>query len=529
MVDYRAATAVPGRPIGFFDARGLITEIDRATVFDRALRMVTGLRDHGLRRGDRVVIVGATSPDYVCVTIACLLAGIAPCAVASAFDPSDPDSAGVQHIHAAVRAVHPAATIVTDEWQLPAAPVGAATLTPAQIEAAQPAGPDTLHAPEPSDIHHVQLTSGSTSAPKAALLTHRNVAAHLAVLAAATELDVEWDQVFTWLPLYHDMGFVQLLVGITSGVGLDLMTPLEFARDPSSWVRHMSARKTTLTAAPPFAYHLAASRAQRRPDPSVDLAALRQAYVGAEPIPPSVLRTFQRTFAPQGLADDVLLPCYGMAETVLATTLCLRTWPTTETSFGRVRWRTFDGREIVSSGTVVDGMKIELTDETGAPVEDGQVGRIRVRGEAVMAGYLGEPSAGDGWHDTGDLGILEDGELYIVGRTKEMLIVRGRNIPPYDIEAAIEGHKMVPGGSSVVFSLPVPDKGTEPLIAVVETKADHAQWDEVGRDVALQVRKSFGLVLSGVIVLPRGSIPRTTSGKRQRAQVKKQYLAGELR
>lgn len=146
-----------------------------------------------------------------------------------------------------------------------------------------------------------------------------------------------------------------------------------------------------------------------------------------------------------------------------------------------------------------------------------------------MAGYLGEPSAGDGWHDTGDLGILEDGELYIVGRTKEMLIVRGRNIPPYDIEAAIEGHEMVPGGSSVVFSLPVPDKGTEPLIAVVETKADHAQWDEVGRDVALQVRKSFGLALSEVIVLPRGSIPRTTSGKRQRARVKQQYLAGELR
>lgn len=532
MVDYRAAVAASGRPIGFFDARGLIGEIDRATIFDRALRMVAGLRDHGLQRGDRVVIVGATSPDYVCVTLACLLYGVATCAVASAFDPSDPDSAGVQHIRAAVEAVSPAATIVTDEWQLLAAPVGAATLTPAQIEAAEPAGPETLHAPEPSDIHHIQLTSGSTSAPKAALLTHRNVAAHLAVLAASTELDADRDQVFTWLPLYHDMGFIQLLVGLTSGVGLDLMTPLEFARDPSSWVRHMSERKTTLTAAPPFAYHLAASRARRRPDPSVDLSTLRQAYVGAEPIPPSVLRTFRQTFAPQGLADDVLLPCYGMAETVLATTLCLRTWPTTETSFGRVRWRSFDGREIVSSGTVVDGMAIEVTDETGAPVPDGDVGRIRVRGDAVMAGYLseGSPAASeDGWHDTGDLGVLDDGELYIVGRTKEMLIVRGRNIPPYDIEAAIEGHEMVPGGSSVVFSLPVPDKGTEPLIAVVETKAEEAAWNEVGRDVAQQVRKSFGLALSQVIVLPRGIIPRTTSGKRQRAKVKQLYLAGELR
>lgn len=145
-----------------------------------------------------------------------------------------------------------------------------------------------------------------------------------------------------------------------------------------------------------------------------------------------------------------------------------------------------------------------------------------------MAGYLSDDPVA-GWHDTGDLGVLDGGELYIVGRTKEMLIVRGRNIPPYDIEAVIEGHALVPGGSSVVFSLPKPDKGTEPLIAVVETKAEHAAWDEVGRDVAQQVRKSFGLALSEVIVLPRGTIPRTTSGKRQRARVKQLYLAGALR
>lgn len=546
-VDYRAVDTGHA-PVGFFDSRHMTGELPRAELFDAALAVAAGLAHHGVGRGDRVVLLLPTSPDYLAALLACLLSGVVPCTVASPPRSDDSASAGTRHVTAAVNALRPTAVIVADPRTAAAIP-GLPTLTVDDLRGHGSLPIGDLPTPEPHDPHHIQLTSGSTSAPKAVVLTHANVAANLAVLDWAADLRPGRDRLFTWLPLYHDMGLVQVLLALTRGACLDLMSPVGFVRDPLSWIRHMSERGTTHTAAPPFAYRTAVDRYASRPDPSIDLSRLRQAYVGAEPIPVAVLRAFQTTFAERGLAAEAVVPCYGMAETVLATTLALEAGPASDTSFGRVRWRHFDraslderhiaapaipgrpARGIVSCGPTVPGLTLRIIDETGREVGEDQIGAIHVQGSSVMAGYLTDGGIDEppgGWHDTGDLGLRHDGDLYVVGRSKEMLIVRGRNLPPYDVEAVIEEHPKVDAGASAVFSYPAEDKGTEPVVAVIETRAATPEWPAIRTEASTAVREVFGLSLAAVIIVARGGIPRTSSGKRQRAALRNAYLAGIL-
>lgn len=548
VLDYRRIGDPTSPPIGFFDARGMTDEVPRATLFDDARAAAAGLAHHGIKAGDRVIIAAPTSRDYLTVLLACLLSRVAPCTVAPPNNPDSPTSAGVRHLHAAVAAVRPAAVLAADARLAAAAPAGTPALTFSDLRGHGTIPADGGEPADPQTVHHIQLTSGSTSAPKAVVLTHGNVSANLGALAAATELLAGRDRIFTWLPLYHDMGLVQVLLAFTRGVALDLMPPIGFLRDPLAWLRHISDRGATHTAAPPFAYRAAADRQARRPDPRLNLSTLRQAYVGAEPIPVATLRLFRDTFAPHGLADETLIPCYGMAETVLATTLALDPAPAGEHSFGRVRWRQFDRaslderqvavppipgrptRSIVCCGTTIPGLTLRITDESGREVPEGHVGAIEVRGTSVMAGYLTPEDGGvtaprDGWHHTGDLGLRHNGELYVVGRTKEMLIVNGRNLPPYDVESVIEEHPHVASGGAAVFSYPSEDKGTEPVVAVVETRAATAEWPTIRTEITTAVREVFGLSLADVVIVPRGGIPRTSSGKRQRAALRNTYLA----
>ena len=542
-VDYRSI-GTAGPPIAFLDSRGPTGEVHRGDLYDDALAAAAGLAHHGLSAGDRVLLVMPTGREYLTVLTACLLTGLVPCTVAVPPRPADPDSAGTRHVRAASTAAQCKA-VVTDV-PLPVAGVaGVVTLTIDDLRNHSALPARALRAPQPDDPHHIQLTSGSTSFPKAVLLTHRNVAAQLGMLIATTDIQPGTDRISTWLPLYHDMGLVQVLVALSTGTALDLMTPIGFVRDPPAWMRHISERRATLTAAPPFAFATTAERQRRRPAKDLDLSRLRQAYVGAEPIPFAVLRGFRDAFSSSGLADDVLLPCYGMAETVLATTLALRHHASDELSFGRVRALRFDrsaldddciaarpvagrpSRTIVSCGSVVDGLTLRIV-KGAAELADGQVGTIEVKGDSVMAGYLtadGVDSPAGGWHDTGDVGLMHDGDLYVVGRTKEMLIVRGRNLPPYDVETVIEEHPAVGPGHAVVFSHSTEHRSTESIVAVVESAGgDDEQALRV--DVTTSVREVFGLSLSDVVVVRRGGIPRTSSGKRQRAALRSSYIAG---
>ena len=545
-VDYRVVA--DHIPIGFFDSSGLTKELSGIELMEQARCATAGFVHYGLQRQDRVLLVAPTGPEYLTVLLGCLLGGFVPCTVAAPPRPNDPTSSGVWHLHAAITAVRPSVVVISDPDLAVAVPAGTPLLTVDELARHGRTPWRALPIPEPEDVHHIQLTSGSTSAPKAAVLTHANVAANVGALRVATGLTAHRDRMSSWLPLYHDMGLVLVLLGLSTGVGLDLMQPVGFVRDPVSWLRHISDRGAAITAAPPFAFRAAADRFRAKGGAQLDLSSLRQAYVGAEPIEVAILRQFRDTFTDHGLADTAIVPCYGMAETVLATTLSAHDHGATDTSFGRVRWHDVDratldaqqlaqpaspgapARRIVGCGNPVQGLTLRVTRADGTEAADGEVGAIGVRGSSVMAGYLtadGDLAAPPGgWHETGDLGLRLAGAVHIVGRTKEMLIVRGRNLPPYDIETVVEEHPLV--GASAVFSYHTDTTTTEQIVAVLETRAKPADRDQIYTDVATKVRQVFGLSLADVRFLPRGGIPRTTSGKRQRQRLRDAYLRGAL-
>ena len=527
-VDYRRLLGGDLAPLDFYDARGHLGTVGGGDLVAGVLARAAALRDRGVRRGDRILLVANTSEEYLTTLLASLLIGAVPCSVAPPPTPSRPESAGVRHLRAAVSVVDPVLVVAPPATAAALSAVGYDALVgpaPAKLPTAPvmwPADP----APSPEDVHHIQLTSGSTSAPKAVVLSHGNVAHNIAVLAHAMAVSAQRDRVFSWLPLYHDMGLVQLLGALVYRLPVGLMAPLAFLRDPLAWPRHMTGHRSTITAGPPFAYRAATDALARSDGSGIDLSALRFAYVGAEPIPPSTLRMFTDAFGPLGLRPEALVPCYGMAESVLATTLALRSVPAGGAG------RAHRGTTVVSCGTPIDGMRVRITGPDGAAVPAGVTGDIRISGPSVMLGYrdaagtLAPPPGG--WHDTGDRGFLDGGELFVVGRSKEMLIVRGRNLPPYDVEREIETLPQIGPGCAVVFSAPDERRGREAVVAVVGTRPGADDPAALRDAVAAAVRRAFGFSADDIVLLPRGRIPRTTSGKIQRLTVRERYLAGVL-
>ncbi|OEJ30204.1 AMP-binding protein [Streptomyces subrutilus] len=548
LLDYtRLAAHTAG--LAFLDSRGVTGELTYADLATKAHTAAAALHSRGLRPGDRAVLPMPSGPDYFTALAGCLLAGIAPCTVVIPNNPHDTESAGMRQFAAVLSVVRPAAviTIDRDTAKLLAAGPGPLHLHPDDLRHAPP---DSYQPaiPGPDTVHHIQLTSGSTSAPKAAALTYAQVTANVHAILDIFDLTPGHDRLCNWLPLHHDMGFVVALSALHSGTPLDSMSPMSFLRDPLSWLRHISQRGVTLTSGPPFGYRTAVERHRRNPAEDLDLSRLRQAHVGAEPIPYSVLADFRDTFAPHGLAADTLMPCYGMAETVLVATMSLKHHPTTDHSWGRVKALRLDREAlhhhntitdarddrpditVVACGQPVGGLTTAIRHPDGTACQDNEIGEIHLHGDSVMAGYLdpdGQPTVlPDRTHATGDLGFHRDGDLYIVGRIKEMLIVRGRNLPPYDVEQTIETLPAVGAGNSAVFSHA--DNDGEHVIAVIETRAPADQADALRLEIATLVRQTFGFSPREIILVRRGRIPRTTSGKRQRAQLRQQYLTGGL-
>jgi fatty-acyl-CoA synthase len=533
-VDYALLLRDYNAQFDFYDSREHLATMPGAALADAVAVRAGALAARGVGPGDRIVMIAANTETYVTTLLAVLLLGAVPCAVAAPPTPSREDSAGVQHLRAALQVVAPVLVLGPPETIDALSHLGLIGYD--ELDGGRAVAFDRP-GPGPSDIHHIQLTSGSTSQPKAVVLTHANVAHNLGVLASGMDVERGNGRMFSWLPMYHDMGLVQVLGGLVYGAPVGLMSPLGFLRDPLSWLRHMSSHGSTVTAGPTFAYRAVLEAFGRAPDRAghIDLGALQYAFVGAEPIVYQTLRHFTDTFAPLGLRPDVLVPCYGMAESVLATTLALRSAPEGAPNFGRVRVApdAGGGEPPVSCGPPVEGIRVAVVDSAGNEVEPGVVGDIRISGPSVMAGYRqadGTVTAPpDGWHDTGDRGFRWDGELFVVGRTKEMLIVRGRNLPPYDIERVIGELPEVGQGQAVVFSVTDQVRGGERNVAVVAAGVTAEDDQRSLRDEAMaRVRRVFGFSLDEVVVVSRRAIPRTTSGKIQRLKLREWYRAGRL-
>jgi fatty-acyl-CoA synthase len=381
-----------------------------------------------------------------------------------------------------------------------------------------------------------QLTSGSTADPKAVRITHGNLMANANAMREAAGLDTATDTMVSWLPLFHDMGMVGFLtVPMLFGIELVKVTPVDFLTRPTLWPDLISRYHGTITAAPNFAYAIAARRMSTVDDDNAfDLSPLRLALNGAEPIDPAAVHAFTDAGARFGLRPESILCAYGMAEATLAVAFApLFTGLSVDVIDPEqleaehravpVPEDTPNARTFPLLGPPVPGLEVEAIDEERNVLGERQVGQLRVRGTAVTPGYLtvNGPLAtqdADGWLETGDEGYLVDGQVVVCGRRKDVIIMGGRNIYPTDIERAACSVEGVRPGNAVAVRL---DAGTrrERFAVVVESRSagDEDVEKSIRKEITARVVDAVGLRPFAVVVLKPGSLPKTPSGKLRRS------------
>ncbi len=381
----------------------------------------------------------------------------------------------------------------------------------------------------------IQYTSGSTSRPKGVVLTQDNVMAGIEMLWRATG-SRQGDSLGLWLPLYHDMGLFSLLSALVHGMPLSLWRPREFIRRPMEWLRQFAAARCTTTTAPNFFYDILADAAREGVPDDIDLSAWRVAVNGAEPVRPRTLAAFTEAFASCGLKPGLLRPAYGLAEATLLVSMVppgetprsLRV-QRSHTSLGTgVRFAAGDdpgGRTVVSCGRPVPPLRLRLRDRDGQDCPDGVVGEVQITGPSVTSGYLGiersaQPFTRDGWLRTGDLAFLWEGDVYLVGRVKDMIVIRGVNYYPEDVEEVVRG---VPEARGLCAAFAWADEEDERIVVLWETQLGAEASAAANGTIRRRIREHLGLDAVDVVAVPPRTILVTSSGKVRRAQTREAW------
>jgi acyl-CoA synthetase (AMP-forming)/AMP-acid ligase II len=517
------------------------THLSFAALWREAQGLAAMLQERGIKQGDRVLVTLPTSPDFARLYLALHLCGAAPCVLPTATDERSHTSsrrivAVAQQIEGAAILL-PAAEIASfADASLPC-PLWACE----QLAMGDPAAWRPVHHTA-TDLALIQATSGSTGAPKCVGLTHDNVLTNLEQIGRRLQIGANDVQV-CWLPLFHDMGLMGcFLLTLYWQMQCVLLTSFQFVRNPLLWLKALSDYKGTISPAPTFAYALTARRVHDADLPALDLSHWKAAVCGAEPIDVAVLQRFAQRLHGCGLRPHALAPAYGMAEAGLCITMSTPDEPCIYESISRRAMATTgqalpvasadaDAAHICDCGAPVEGTHIRIIADDGHLLPDGCIGRIWVAGPSIMSGYLNLPEVTaellqDGWLDTGDLGYLRHGRLFVTGRAKELIIIRGQNYPPTDFEWAAEEVPGVTPGRVIAFGVPNRVEGTEEVVLLCEESRDSRFMDgELQRAIQTHVGKRIGILPAAVVLTPRNSIPRTSSGKPQRHLAKLQYLA----
>jgi acyl-CoA synthetase (AMP-forming)/AMP-acid ligase II len=546
-------TAAAGHASGvtFVDLREREGWLSWSEVHARALRAAATLRALGVRPGDCVAIVLRTEPAFLDAFFGAVLAGAVP----APLYPPVRFGRMEEYLGATARMIEVSgARLVlaggaTRRFLGEAVARARPELGWAAAESLLRADPlPAAHPAAPRDLALVQFSSGSTVDPKPVALTHANIMAQVGALMAIT-LPAPQDCLVSWLPLYHDMGLIGCLLGAASYPGpLVLIPPEHFLARPALWLRAVARHRGTISAAPHFAYAYAEARVKDGDLAGLDLGSWRVALDGAEPVTAAALRRFGERFARFGFDPGALMPCYGLSEAALAVTVAPvgrhvvaeRVDPVRLAARGEAAP---GDREIVSVGVPVPGVEVEIRGRQGEPLPERRLGGIHVRGPSVMQGYLGDPRATarvleGGWLDTGDLGFVVGGELFVHGRAKDVVIVRGANHAPEEFEACLEGIAGLRPGCAVAAGFTPEGADEERLLVLAERarlartpsrrarKAPPGALEEVIRRAVLE---RTGVRPHTVRLLEPGTLPRTSSGKMRRGEALRRFLAGTLR
>ena len=533
------------------------------TALERASARYGGaLQALGLKKGDRVALICPTNEDFVLCFFGAIRAGIVPVPIYPPLGLGQLQSYldNTRHIVAksGARALVTTAQIkrLLGTVQASAPSLEQVVAVEAIRESLETLKPVKL---DPDDVAFLQYTSGSTSRPKGVTLTHENLMANVRCimhdgLGASTE-----DTGISWLPLYHDMGLIGfVLAPVAHRVPVVFLPPLLFLKRPISWFQAFTRHKGTIAYAPNFAFALCVKRIRDRELENIDLSTWRVAGCGAEPIRPETLEAFAEKFGKVGFNARALLPSYGMAESSLAISFTelgegMKTisvdsdtlWA--ESTMKLVPEGDPGSVRLVSCGRSFPQHDIAAfppDDETGAaPLPEGKVGELRIKGPSVMQGYWEDAertraSFAGPWLKTGDLGFLHEGRVYICGRSKEVIIVNGRNYYPQDIEWEASRAEGVRKGNVVAFGArDNVERDRERVVVALECQdvPTNADADDLAKEkhalvqaVRKLVQEGMGLTLDDVVPLAPGVLPKTSSGKLQRAKTRELYESGEL-
>jgi acyl-CoA synthetase (AMP-forming)/AMP-acid ligase II len=519
-----------------------------------ALRRAAALQALGVRRGDRVVLALPTGAEFLETFFGVLLAGATavPCYPPARTRGLDAYQENLGRLMAAaaprVIVTFKRARLVMESTAFRAGL--AAPVVDADDLAGDPAALVPVAA-APDDVAIIQFSSGSTAEPKGVLLPHRAVLENLAATIAAIRPRPD-DVTCSWLPLYHDMGLIgMVLLPLFSGTRLVLLSPQAFLLDTKRWLWAIHRYRCTLSTAPNFAYQLLASRLKDSELEGLDLSCWRMAYNGAEPVLPATMRAVAERLAPYGFAPEALTPIYGLAEVAVAACFPPARRPYVADRVDPLRLMT-EGLAVpaepanldaqgppsgvgtyLSVGHALPGYAVRVAGPDGAALPDRTIGEIQLQGPSVMAGYLNNPEATaaafqDGWLRTGDLGYRVGPELFVVGRLKDMILKGGRNYAPQDLELAACAVAGIRQGCVAAFGVPNPAAGTESVVLVAETRAPAEDHATLRREVAHRVAEAIGLKPDQVLLVPPGTVPKTSSGKVRRRACRERFLSGDL-
>jgi acyl-CoA synthetase (AMP-forming)/AMP-acid ligase II len=549
LVDVLESNRGVERAVTYVDGENSERRVPYGEVYSRALGILYHLQSIGAQRGDKMIIFLSSNEQFLDGFWAAVCGGITPVPLAVGI--SD------EHRHKLLRVARKLGKplLYTDSKNLErlqalAAQVGESALFDEIKSRAflvesitDISRPGKLHRPAPDDLAFIQFSSGSTSEPKGVMLTHGNLIANT---QGSTSIDQfnDADVTLSWMPLTHDMGLIGFyLMQFANRVHINLMPTELFVRRPLLWLQVASKKRATITCSPNFGYrHFLKVLGDRKLE-GVDLSAIRLIYNGAEPISVDLCNEFMSALAYTGLKRQAMYPVYGLAEASLAVTL-----PALGSDYRWIRVNRHklglgsaieqnpadsrDVLELMCVGRVVPNTELRIADDSRSAVAEGQVGHILIRGASVTRGYFGDPEAtalaidADGWVDTGDLGFMHEGSLYIAGRSKEIIFVNGQNYYPYDLENIAQRAPGLDLNKLVAAGVAKPGSQGEELVVFVLHRGSMPEFLPTAAAVSRLINEHTGLEVAHVI--PTKRIPKTTSGKVQRHLLETAYIDGEF-
>ena len=533
-----AARNQPEHGIAIYDRRGRNAERRTyAELAELARQRGARLAAAGVARGDRVLLAMPTSWELLETFFGALELGALPVMVAP---PGALGSAATYcaKIDRLIQLLEPTKIVcdagmreyLHDPQQRSTALQ--LTVTPTELGALAPS--HYTPAPPEGGLAFIQLTSGSTGNQRGVEITHAAALHNTRAIADMVHCQSS-DVVVSWLPLNHDMGLVGcVLFSVVNALDLWLLRPETFLARPAIWLNTIAARRATFSPAPNFAYQLCVDRIDAADLAGADLSTWRGALSGAEMIRPETCSAFEKKFAAFGFKREHWMACYGMAECTLAATADRKQTGLRETPI-QTRGEEL-AHDVVCTGEPVmeTAVRISSTAKPGEFVDDGVIGEVYIKGPGLFGGYYRDKEATaaathDGWLRTGDLGFLMDGELYVTGRLKDVLIINGHNWMPHELEWEAEFATGTGGADrSGAFSVLDGPDGERPVVVVELTSAENVVLGDIEHAIRSRIGRVLGLPLKDVVLVKRGQIPKTTSGKVQRSELRRRYIAGEL-